>query len=46
MNAIYPADEMKIAAVTYNGNAENKIDTPRTGVSNSTKLYFFKILAE
>ncbi len=46
MNTIYPADKIKIPAVTYNGNADNKIDIPRTGVSNSARLYFFKILAE
>jgi len=46
MNAIYPADKTKMVAVTYSGNAESRIDIPRTGVSNSTRLYFFKIFAE
>jgi len=46
MNAMYPADKMKITAVTYSGSAESKIDTPRIGASNSTRLYFFKIFAE
>ena len=43
MNTIYPADKMKITAITYGGNKDNKSDNPNIGTAIPTTLYFFRI---
>ena len=46
MNAIYPADKMKITAITYGGNKDKMSDKLMNGTTIPDSLYFFKIFKE
>jgi len=46
INAIYPADKMKIAATTYGDNKDKMSDNPIIGITAPMMLYFFKIFKE
>lgn len=43
INARYPADKMKITAVTYGGNKDRMRNNPIIGTITPDREYFFKI---